>query len=187
MIYNGSSSATVPSGTMIWSLSSCNKTMLSTSGTLSQTGTPSADTDLVNKAYVDNAIEEASVGGSGSTGDASTHNHDDRYYTESESNSRFYGTSRGTLNTNTCYDGKLYMVASGSNVPCGSNYGVVLGMPYRQLTGNSTPDFGAQIFLSTKVRCAITSQLSHLTLVLRYFCLTVTTLLIQTQCSIELL
>jgi hypothetical protein len=58
IIYDGSSSATVPSGTLIWSLSSCNKTILSTSGTLSQTGTPSKDSDLVNKSYVDNTVSE---------------------------------------------------------------------------------------------------------------------------------
>jgi hypothetical protein len=56
IIYDGSSSATVPSGTLVWSLSSCNKTILSTSGTLSQTGTPSKDSDLVNKAYTESYV-----------------------------------------------------------------------------------------------------------------------------------
>ena len=146
-IYDGTYSADVPAGTMVWSLSSANKTMLSVDGALSQTGTPIEDSDLVTKLYVDTAIEEASLGGGEGTGDASTHNHDDRYYTESESNKRYYGTSRGKLNVDTSYDGKLFMVSDGSNVPCGSKYGVVFGMPYRQLTGNSTPDYGAQIFI----------------------------------------
>ena len=35
---------------------------------------------------------------------------------------------------------------SGSNVPSGTAYGVTLTLPYRKLTGNSTPDFGAQIY-----------------------------------------
>ena len=46
-----------------------------------------------------------------------------------------------------CYDAGLYMVKSGSNVPSGSNYGALLSLPYRKAKGNSTPDFGTQIFL----------------------------------------
>lgn len=75
------------------------------------------------------------------------HDHNSSYYTKTQSNSRYYGTSRGSLDVDTCYDGKLYMVSSGSNVPCGEKYGVVLGIPYRQLSGNERPDFGAQIFI----------------------------------------
>ena len=75
------------------------------------------------------------------------HDHDDSYYTKSQANGRFYGYSRGSINTDTSYDAKLYMISNGSNVPCGSDYGVVLGMPYRNLTGNKIPDFGAQIFI----------------------------------------
>jgi hypothetical protein len=78
IIYDGSSSATVPSGTLIWSLSSCNKTILSTSGTLSQTGTPSKDSDLVNKSYVDNTVSE--------------------YVTETELNNKGYTTETYVTN-----------------------------------------------------------------------------------------
>ena len=81
------------------------------------------------------------------TGDITTHNHNTNYYTKSQSNSEFIGWTRGSINVNTCYDAKLQMVSSGSNVPSGSNYGVVFTMPYRKLTGNSTPDFGGQIFI----------------------------------------
>ena len=79
--------------------------------------------------------------------DINEHNHDDSYYTKSQANDRYYGYSRGAINTDASYDAKLYMISNGSNVPCGSKYGVVLGMPYRNLTGNKIPDFGAQIFL----------------------------------------
>ena len=48
---------------------------------------------------------------------------------------------------NKMYDGKVYMVKSGTNCPSGSQYGVVMGLPYRKLHGNETPDFGAQIFI----------------------------------------
>ena len=48
---------------------------------------------------------------------------------------------------NKMFDGKVYMVKSGSNCPGGSQYGVVMGLPYRKLNGNKMPDFGAQIFL----------------------------------------
>ena len=61
--------------------------------------------------------------------------------------STYVGNKRGALDVDTLYDGKVYMVASGTNVPSGSNYGVVLGLPYRNLTGNSKPDFGGQIFI----------------------------------------
>ena len=81
------------------------------------------------------------------TGDITTHNHNTNYYTKSQSNSEFIGWTRGSINVNTCYDAKLQMVSSGSNVPSGSNYGVVFTMPYRKLTGNSIPDFGGQIFI----------------------------------------
>lgn len=50
-------------------------------------------------------------------------------------------------NVNTCYDAGVYLVAQGSNVPSGSNYGSLLVMPYRQATGNTKPDFGTQIFM----------------------------------------
>lgn len=45
-----------PTGTLVWSLSNAPKTILSTSGTLSQTGQPTNDDDLTTKNYVDNKI-----------------------------------------------------------------------------------------------------------------------------------
>ena len=54
---------------------------------------------------------------------------------------------RGTFNLNTIYDAGFYMIAGGSNVPSGDNYGVLLSLPYRQASGNTSPDFGVQIFI----------------------------------------
>lgn len=68
-------------------------------------------------------------------------------YTKSQTDSNFIGWDRGALDVDTLYNTGLYMVASGKNVPSGSNYGVVLTMPYRQMQGNTKTDFGAQIFL----------------------------------------
>jgi hypothetical protein len=62
-------------------------------------------------------------------------------------NSSYLGWKRGALNINTLYDGGIYMIASGSNLPFGSQYAQVLNLPYRNLTGNTKPDFGAQIAL----------------------------------------
>ena len=68
-------------------------------------------------------------------------------YTKSQTDSNFIGWDRGALDVDTLYNTGLYMVASGKNVPSGSNYGVVLTMPYQQMQGNTKTDFGAQIFL----------------------------------------
>ena len=125
IIYDGTT-VEAPTGELVWALSTAPKSILNTDGSFKTSG----------NIYVgDTAV---SLDG---------HNHNSSYYTKSQSNSRYYGTTRGTLNVNSLYDGQLGMVASGTNVPCGSNYGVVFTMPYRQLTGNTTPDFGAQIFL----------------------------------------
>ena len=75
------------------------------------------------------------------------HTHDDRYYTEEESKKEFVSWNRGSLDVDDIYNAGVYMVSSGSNVPSGSNYGVVFGLPYRNLTENKTPDFGGQIFI----------------------------------------
>lgn len=68
-------------------------------------------------------------------------------YTKSQSDSNFVGWNRGALDVDKLYNGGMYLVASGTNVPSGSQYGVVLSMPYRKLTGNTIPDYGAQIFI----------------------------------------
>lgn len=78
---------------------------------------------------------------------ASNHTHDDRYYTENECKAEFMGWNRGAFNLNELYDAKVYMQAQGTNAPSGSQYGVVLGLPYRKFDGNKIPDFGAQIFI----------------------------------------
>ena len=64
-------------------------------------------------------------------------------------NSSYLGWNRGAFNVNSLYDGGIYMIASGSNLPFGSQYAQVLNLPYRKLTGNTKPDFGAQIALPT--------------------------------------
>lgn len=56
-------------------------------------------------------------------------------------------SSKSGYNCNTRYDGKIWLVGSGSNCPSGSQYGALFVLPYRQASGNSKPDFGAQIFL----------------------------------------
>lgn len=56
-------------------------------------------------------------------------------------------STKSGYNCNTLYDGKVWLVGSGSNCPSGSQYGACFMMPYRQPTGNSKPDFGAQLFL----------------------------------------
>ena len=56
-------------------------------------------------------------------------------------------SSQSNYNCNTRYDGKIWLVASGSNCPSGSQYGALFTLPYRKASGNTIPDFGAQIFL----------------------------------------
>lgn len=56
-------------------------------------------------------------------------------------------SAQGAYNANTCYDGKVWLVQSGSNCPSGSQYGSLFMMPYRKASGNTKPDFGVQIFL----------------------------------------
>lgn len=70
-------------------------------------------------------------------------------YTKSQTQNNFLqGISTETnYDINKAFDGKMYMVKNGASCPSGSQYGVVLGMPYRQMAGNSKTDFGAQIFL----------------------------------------
>ena len=54
---------------------------------------------------------------------------------------------QSSYNLNTCYDAGLYMFSMGSGHPSGSYYGCLLSLPYRKATGNTTPDFGTQIFM----------------------------------------
>ena len=56
-------------------------------------------------------------------------------------------SSQSNYNANTCYDGKVWLIASGSNCPSGSQFGSLFTMPYRQATGNTKPDFATQIFI----------------------------------------
>lgn len=56
-------------------------------------------------------------------------------------------SSQSGYNCNTRYDGKIWLVSSGSNCPSGSQYGALFTLPYRKASGNTIPDFGAQIFL----------------------------------------
>lgn len=52
---------------------------------------------------------------------------------------------RSSYNLNTLYDVGQFMVAGGSNLPYTSQYGSVLVMPYRKATGNTIPDYVAQL------------------------------------------
>lgn len=56
-------------------------------------------------------------------------------------------STRSSYDCDTRYDGKVWLVASGSHCPSGSQYGSLFTMPYRQATGNAKPDFGTQIFI----------------------------------------
>ena len=68
-------------------------------------------------------------------------------YTKTTADSNFVGWNRGAFNADELYDGGVFMIAQGTNVPSGSKYGSLLVMPYRQLTGNTKTDFGTQIFI----------------------------------------
>lgn len=61
---------------------------------------------------------------------------------------KYISGKAGAIDANTAYDGKMHMCQGGSsNLPSGSQYGVVLLLPYRKLSGNTKPDYAAQIFI----------------------------------------
>ena len=53
----------------------------------------------------------------------------------------------GSLNINTEYNAYLSMIRGGSNSPTGTNFGVLLTLPYRGALGNTKPDFACQLFM----------------------------------------
>lgn len=55
--------------------------------------------------------------------------------------------NKSSFNLNQVYDASLKLFAAGTNGPKGITYGTLLTMPYRKASGNTKPDFGAQIFL----------------------------------------
>lgn len=66
----------------------------------------------------------------------------------SHDHGNYIPVSSGGINANTAYDGGLYMCVGGSlNLPSGSQYGSLLVLPYRQLSGNTYQDFVTQIFM----------------------------------------
>lgn len=66
----------------------------------------------------------------------------------SHGHGNYIPVSSGGINANTAYDGGLYMCVGGSsNLPSGSQYGSLLVLPYRQLSGNTYQDFVTQIFM----------------------------------------
>lgn len=69
------------------------------------------------------------------------------YAKKSEITNKFVESERGQLDIDTLYNCKVYMIGSGTNLPSGSQFGSVLVLPYRTLNSNTTPDFGAQIFI----------------------------------------
>lgn len=75
------------------------------------------------------------------------HTHNDHYYTKTESKGEFVSWNKGAYDADTLYDAGIFMVTEGSNVPSGSKYGSLFTMPYRKFTGNTTADFGTQIFI----------------------------------------
>lgn len=127
-------------------------TKVTVDSALSSTSTNPVQNKVVNAAISDlkSKVGDTAVATQISNAIASKsdtgHTHDDRYYTETESKAEFLSWNRGAYDVDTLYDAGLWMVASGSNVPSGTAYGVTLTLPYRKLTGNSTPDFGAQIY-----------------------------------------
>lgn len=56
-------------------------------------------------------------------------------------------STQGRYDIDTCYDGKVWLVANGTHCPSGSQYGSLFMMPYRQASGNTSSDYGVQIFL----------------------------------------
>ena len=71
-------------------------------------------------------------------------------YTKNESNNKYVGYTRSNEpNIDEKYDAGIHMISKGTNLPAGyeDEYGVVLTLPYRQLTGNKKPDYGCQIFM----------------------------------------
>lgn len=53
----------------------------------------------------------------------------------------------GAMDANTIYDASMLSLGGGSNTPFSLGYGSLLTMPYRKMTGNTKPDFAAQIFI----------------------------------------
>lgn len=60
---------------------------------------------------------------------------------------KFSNHAQSAYDCNTCYDEGVYLIASGSNCPSGSQYGSLFVMPYRKPTGNTKPDYAVQIFI----------------------------------------
>lgn len=58
---------------------------------------------------------------------------------------KFNFFAKAAYNANECYVNGLYQIAKGSNCPSGSQYGVLLQLPYKEVTNQ--PQYGAQIFL----------------------------------------
>lgn len=56
-------------------------------------------------------------------------------------------SAQSSYDCNTCYDGKVCLIAGGNNVPSGAKFGALFTMPYRKASGNTIPDFAGQIFI----------------------------------------
>lgn len=54
---------------------------------------------------------------------------------------------QSNYNANTLYNAGIYLIAGGSNLPSGAQYGSLWHMPYRKQNGNTTIDFSVQIYL----------------------------------------
>ena len=117
---------------------------LSTSGTAAK-ATADASGNTITSTY---ATKTELNGKANSATTLSGYGITDAYTKSQVQNNFLQGISTETnYDINKAFDGKMYMVKNGASCPSGSQYGVVLGMPYRQMAGNSKTDFGAQIFL----------------------------------------
>lgn len=119
--------------------------------TLATVATSGSYNDLVNKPTIPEvyALPEAgeSLGGVKSGGDVTISGGVITVNDDSHNHTQYITGSPSTYDLNQQYNAYLAMVAQGSNLPSGSPYGVALVLPYRNFSGNTTPDYGAQIFL----------------------------------------
>ena len=65
--------------------------------------------------------------------------------TDNSTSAKFNFFPKDAYNANSCYIHGLYQIAKGSNCPSGSQYGVLLQLPYKEVT--NAPQYSGQIFL----------------------------------------
>jgi hypothetical protein len=102
-------------------------------------GTLTADTDS-NLRWNDNIVVHSGNIGSHKAGDSTKLGgiDADRY---------MLGHNPYAVDADYIFDLSYHSVANGFHLPSSSQHGSLLTMPYRKTAGNSTPDFGTQIFI----------------------------------------